>query len=771
MAGRTVVMAGFGAAILPYLDRVLPPGALVIVEDADVARARRVQDRIRPYPCVAELVEAPIQNERAAEKMAHELDLPAGLTAVVPGLEYGVVAAAAIAAELGLPGAGVPAARLVRDKVALRTAAGQAGVAQPAWQEVASAVDIRRFGHPSCVLKPANLQASVGVQLLEPADDIEAAWRRTADADEPLMRAPGAAEPRYLVEARMSGPELSVEALVHRGEVVFTNVTAKSVLPGRHPVELGHLVPAPLPPDILARVDAVVRAFVAGIGFDSGTLHSEWILVDGQPHLVECAGRLPGDDLVPLIDLAYGGSLVADLLTLLSGCAPRRAATASRSAAVRFLTAAPGLIIHVDGTGEAEAVDGVVDVRVTALPGGRVNPLTSSWDRLGRVIATRATGTEAAVNAARAADAITIATAAVEVTTIADPRDAAAWWPPLPGDPRAGLAWAAGSPDPVAFLGLTGGPALWLRGPGAAPARMNAIDVVSGVVAGLDIDDARLGASRAAYPRQLVSAANGYGSPLVAAEPPAPGDLAALVAALVGEARQREALPAVLHCPGDDLLLEILAGQGFVVGMTDLYPVLELPGTGMDDYLAALSKGRRANVRKEIAQRAGGPTLTCVGEHARPHLATAAELNASAYRQRGESGDRDRALSIYRRLLDSCGDNVILTLSHAGTRPVASAYLIAGTTDLLLYSAGLALPDSREVAGYFNAAYYLPIEYAYGHGLRRILLGPTGWQTKRLRGAQLRPLYSAVPADATTLVTLLSATDAWLRSTVEQLSG
>lgn len=99
----------------------------------------------------------------------------------------------------------------------------------------------------------------------------------------------------------------------------------------------------------------------------------------------------------------------------------------------------------------------------------------------------------------------------------------------------------------------------------------------------------------------------------------------------------------------------------------------------------------------------------------------------------------------------------------AGGRPVASAVLIAGDGDLLLYSAGLLLPDSRDVAAYFNSAYYLPIEYAYAHGLRRILLGPTGRQTKRLRGARFEPLYSAVPRHDTVLTELLAGTDAQLR--------
>src|SRR5258708_33298493 len=88
--------------------------------------------------------------------------------------------------------------------------------------------------------------------------------------------------------------------------------------------------------------------------------------------------------------------------------------------------------------------------------------------------------------------------------------------------------------------------------------------------------------------------------------------------------------------------------------------------------------------------------------------------------------------------------------------PVASACLIIGGTDLLLYSAGLELPRSRAVAGYFNAAYYLPIEFAYRRGLRRILLGPTRRNTKLLRGSRFTPLCSAGATRATALGGLLT---------------
>ncbi|HEY0932171.1 MAG TPA: ATP-grasp domain-containing protein, partial [Trebonia sp.] len=446
------------------------------MEEPDMAKVRNVRKRMAAFGCVAGLVEAPVQDEDCAPSLVSSWQLPDGVAAVIPGLEYGVVGAAALAEYLRLPGAGTDAARTLRDKIALRTAADAAGIAQPRWCEVWSAADVRAFGSGSRVLKPANRQASIGVQLLDGSDDLDAAWQHTVDADEPLMRARGGPKPRFLAEDRLSGPEISVEALVSDAQVVFENTTAKTVRPGRYPVELGHLVPGPAQP----RISAAMRALVAATGFRTGTLHAEWILVEGEPHLVECAGRLPGDEIVPLIDLAYGGSLVADLVTVLSGRPVARPAVPARAAAVCFLTAGPGLVTRVQGQSAARAIAGVTDVRVTAHPGDRVADLTSSWDRVGRVIAVGPAPDAAASAAASAATAIRVSTYAGKVRVVTDPRAAGDWWPARPGDPRDSLSWAAGVSDPVRFLGLARGPALWLREPAAATGRMDPVSVLAG---------------------------------------------------------------------------------------------------------------------------------------------------------------------------------------------------------------------------------------------------------------------------------------------------
>jgi len=406
------VLVGFAAALLTELDDLLPAGSVTVVEDPHAVEARDVRRRLDAFRCVAGLQVVPLQDEARPQDAVDRIRRPPAVTAVLPGLEYSAVVAAAVAEAWGLPGAGLGAARTLRDKLALRAAVAGPGIAQPRWRRVASAAEVRTaladLGGRG-VLKPSNRQASVGVELLEPGDDVEAAWTRTTAADEPNLWATSSDRSGFLVEERLTGPEASVEAIVHDRRVVFSNVTAKSVRPGRFPVETGHLVPAPLDPAARRALEDATAALVRVVGFGSGVLHAEWIVVDGVPHLVECAGRLPGDRIHRLIDQAYGTSLVRDMLTVLSGDVPA-VPPAARTAAIGFLDAVPGTVTRVRGVDEARALAGVTEVQVGVAAGDEVHDVQNSWHRPGHVMVVADDHHEAERLLVRAAGTVAIET-------------------------------------------------------------------------------------------------------------------------------------------------------------------------------------------------------------------------------------------------------------------------------------------------------------------------------------------------------------------------
>jgi len=386
-----VVFVGYNAAYLRAIDGSVPSGSVVVIEEPDIIRKRDLHDAAARFDCLDRIVPASYQQSAEALDLAAELTAVRPVAAVVPGLEYAVPATAALAEKLGLPGATETAAQALRDKVRLREVSGAGGVRNPRWREVHGPADIVEFaGDGPVVVKPANRQASVGVQLLDSVDAATAAqaWERTSSAAEYEQVPDRQLAWRFLAEERLQGPEYSVEALVQRGDIIFQNITAKTVIPGPYPVELGHLLPAPLDQDTQTAFETAMRALVAATGFQTGILHAEWILTESGPTLVECAGRCPGDYLIDLVDLAYGTRIRLTLIDLLAGRTVTLPRSARQTSAIRFLTAEPGTVTEVAGLDTAQKLPGVRVAEVDVEAGQEVRPWASSWDRAGHVIAT-----------------------------------------------------------------------------------------------------------------------------------------------------------------------------------------------------------------------------------------------------------------------------------------------------------------------------------------------------------------------------------------------
>ncbi len=168
-----------------------------------------------------------------------------------------VHSAALLAEALGLPGSPPETVLACRDKATTRRILTAAGVPQPRCRPVATARDAQRaadaIGYP-VVVKARGLAGSLGVVRADRPDDVAAAFRAAATADYPGV-------PRYqddvLVEEFLTGPEISIDAVVAGGECVPTIVARKST--GLEPFfeETGHTVDAddPLLHDAELRVN------------------------------------------------------------------------------------------------------------------------------------------------------------------------------------------------------------------------------------------------------------------------------------------------------------------------------------------------------------------------------------------------------------------------------------------------------------------------------------------------------------------------------------
>ncbi|MET9886652.1 ATP-grasp domain-containing protein [Streptomyces sp. NPDC006430] len=407
-----VLVVGFVGVTLAALGEFQPDDSVIYVEEPDVVRKRHVRDQIDGVGFVRGLIEWEYHLAGKADEF-HQAHPDLAPCAIVPAIEYATPFAARLAERYGLPGAGLGAAQILRDKALLRQVSAAAGIANPASVRVTGPADVLAFlrDRPGpVVLKPANRQAAVGTRVIRDAAEVEQAWADCLVQDEGIFVPDRPMERSMLVEQYVDGPEYSVEMLVRDGGALFVNVTGKQLFPGPHPVEMAHIVPADIPADLAHALGAQTARVVEAVGFRDGIVHCEWIVSDGVPYLVECAGRLAGGGIIDTIQLAYPVELMRSYYAVMKGEdlpaeLPRRA---KGGAAVRFLATGPGRVVGVHGVEEARQVDGVFLVAVTAEPGDRFTGLRHSWDRAGIVMATADSPAEALRRADTAADRIRI---------------------------------------------------------------------------------------------------------------------------------------------------------------------------------------------------------------------------------------------------------------------------------------------------------------------------------------------------------------------------
>ncbi|MEV6447557.1 MFS transporter [Amycolatopsis sp. NPDC051716] len=296
--------------------------------------SKYIEDETHPLSRIAEVRKLPGPAVDGVLASVQDWIADFDVRGVICSGEVFVDPAGALAEALGLPGTGAWAARVCRDKVMQRVILRDHGPVSRAFaphQRDAVKSDV----YP-CVVKPAGRMFSSGVFRVADEAELRAALTEYGP------------EETILVEELVSGPEFSVEALVHHGEVVWSGVTGKLTNEdnSRYFTEIGHTSPAAIP---LAESNALVEANTAilkALRFGSGITHAEFRLRDGQPVLMEIAARLPGDAIMMLWHLATGRPLEPAMVDLALGVRPEHPAV-TRRAVQRFVEHHPGRLTDV----------------------------------------------------------------------------------------------------------------------------------------------------------------------------------------------------------------------------------------------------------------------------------------------------------------------------------------------------------------------------------------------------------------------------------------
>ncbi len=320
--------------------------------------------------------------------------------------ETQIVATAHIAEALGLPGTTVEGVENCRNKERNRKVLTAAGLPQPRFaltrtleEAQAAAADI---GYP-VVVKPLAMGASIGVSRADSPAELAAAF-------ETAFKGSFGGNPVYeasvLIEELLVGPEISIDGAIFAGEYTPLFLARKRIGLAPYFEEVGHVVdprdPLLSDPQLL---DVLARAHRAA-GVQYGMTHTEVMLTARGPVIVEINGRLGGDMIPYLGQLATGigpGAVAADVA---AGIRPSLAPTEQRVVGIRFAYPPQDCRVVEVTVPAPGSMPGLLESGVIAAPGRELRlPPKGYLSRYAFVIcaAESAPACEAALDAAIAA--------------------------------------------------------------------------------------------------------------------------------------------------------------------------------------------------------------------------------------------------------------------------------------------------------------------------------------------------------------------------------
>lgn len=211
---------------------------------------------------------------------------------LAPATDIGNITACRIASKLGLLYNSEEVVNATCNKSLMREKINSLGLANPKYftvtDQVKDELDLYSSNKSSifpCIVKPVDSSAGRGITICNKSDKLkEAVSYALKESQEALV----------IVEKIIQGPQFSLETLSFNGEHMVIAIAAQTMDLNEKHVEVGHILPAPIPKKIHSMLVEYAIGLLNGFGIQFGACHIEVRIVDKSIYTLDFASRMGG---------------------------------------------------------------------------------------------------------------------------------------------------------------------------------------------------------------------------------------------------------------------------------------------------------------------------------------------------------------------------------------------------------------------------------------------------------------------------------------------
>lgn len=239
-----------------------------------------------------------IVDEKACLAYAKEENIDGVLTAAT---DYGVLTAAYIAKEMGLPGLHYDVAQKIKNKYLIRKCLFENKVddTEQAY-EVSASTDLdvlkKELTYPVMV-KPCDGSGSRGANRVDCEENLIEACHIAMEAS---------ITHKAEIETFIFGREYGAESLVVNGEIHVLSIMRKWMTEPPYYAELGHAIPTDLKPEVEMYAKNCVKSAIKALGVNFGSINMDMLITpDGKVYIIDIGARMGGNMIGSCI-IPYG---------------------------------------------------------------------------------------------------------------------------------------------------------------------------------------------------------------------------------------------------------------------------------------------------------------------------------------------------------------------------------------------------------------------------------------------------------------------------------